>query len=89
MIRLFCRDQHGRQKDLCPDCQELLTYAVKRLERCPFQAQKPACSRCAIHCYVPQMQKNITAVMGYAGPRMLGRHPLLALRHLWDSRRKS
>ncbi len=27
-------------------------------------------------------------VMGYAGPRMLTSHPIVALQHLWDTRRE-
>jgi len=30
----------------------------------------------------------VSQVMRYAGPRMLLRHPLLAVRHLLDERRK-
>jgi hypothetical protein len=30
------------------------------------------------------MREQVRAVMRYAGPRMLWRHPILALEHLWD-----
>jgi hypothetical protein len=33
------------------------------------------------------MRERVTAVMRYAGPRMLLRHPWLALRHLLDGLR--
>ena len=32
-------------------------------------------------------RRQIRDVMRYAGPRMLWRHPLSAIRHLWDGRR--
>ena len=69
---------------LCPQCQELLTYAHKRLERCKFGNDKPSCTRCPVHCYKPAMRQQIRQVMRYSGPRMLLHNPVLAIRHLWD-----
>jgi hypothetical protein len=74
------------------ECEELLDYALHRLEACPFRAHKSVCAACPIHCYRPAMREKIRAVMRYAGPRMLFRHPLLAMGHLIDrlrSRRPS
>lgn len=88
MIRIYCRDQHGSRKALCASCQDLLHYAWQRLERCPFGEAKSTCARCLVHCYKPAMREEIRRVMRYAGPRMLYTHPILALRHLWDERRK-
>ena len=69
---------------LCPQCQELLTYAHQRLERCKFGNEKPSCTRCSVHCYKPAMRQQIRQVMRYSGPRMLLHNPVLAIRHLWD-----
>ena len=89
MIRLYCSDQHAQpQKSLCSDCQELEDYALDRLARCPFQENKSVCARCTVHCYRPEMRLRVSKLMRYAGPRMLLRHPLLAVRHLLDERRK-
>ena len=89
MIRLYCREQHGLpQKGLCPDCQELEDYALGRLVRCPFQENKPVCVKCTVHCYRPEMRLRVSQVMRYAGPRLLLHHPVLAVRHLIDERRK-
>jgi predicted amidophosphoribosyltransferase len=87
MVRLFCAEVHGWRNGLCPDCAALLTYARERLARCPYQARKPTCAKCPIHCYRPRERERIRAVMRHAGPRMLLRHPILALLHLLDSRR--
>jgi predicted amidophosphoribosyltransferase len=84
MICLYCRGQHGCPGDLCAACRELADYARARLERCPFGEAKPTCARCPVHCYRPEMRERIRAVMRYAGLRMLLRHPLLALGHLFD-----
>lgn len=87
MIRLYCRDHHKQASGLCQDCHELSAYAEKRLFNCPFQEHKSTCSKCAIHCYKPQMKEKIVTVMRYAGPRMLLYHPVLAILHLIDEKR--
>lgn len=82
MIKIFCHGQHSNNGEgLCPECVELLDYARKRLEKCPFQENKPKCSECTVHCYKPDMREKIRAVMKYAGPRMLYRHPVLSGAH--------
>ncbi len=87
MIALYCRDQHGADS-LCPECAELLRYARRRLSKCPFQEGKTTCGKCPIHCYQPKMREKIRQVMRYAGPRMMLRHPLMAVMHLVDGLRK-
>ncbi|MBL7188755.1 MAG: nitrous oxide-stimulated promoter family protein [Phycisphaerae bacterium] len=83
MIRIFCRANHGTaRKTLCPECNYLLDYAKERLDKCPFGENKGACSKCRIHCYKPGMREQVTEVMRYSGPRMLKKHPLLAIDHL-------
>ena len=86
MIRLYCRDLHERRKDLCAECEELRAYAERRLEKCPFADEKPTCVSCPVHCYEAAMRERIRVVMRYAGPRMLLRHPILALLHLRDGK---
>ena len=87
MIGIFCRDHHAPDGDLCCDCQDLLAYAHRRLEICPFQEGKPACNLCEVHCYSANRRQRIKEVMRYAGPRMLLQHPVLALLHVVDKRR--
>jgi hypothetical protein len=88
MLRLYCQDQHGALPILCPECQEILDYAIGRLEGCPFQEDKTTCAKCPVHCYKPAMRLRIRGVMRYAGPRMLVKHPILATLHLIDGFRK-
>lgn len=47
---------------------------------------KTFCSNCKVHCYRPEMREKIRVVMRYSGPRMLFCHPILALRHVAESR---
>jgi len=86
MIRIYCRNLHGGAKALCAECEELRLYAEKRLEKCPFAEEKPTCVMCPVHCYEASMRERVRQVMRYAGPRMLLRHPVLALLHLRDER---
>jgi Nitrous oxide-stimulated promoter len=87
MIRISCRAFHETKGDPCSDCSELLAYVLSRLDRCPYRKKKPACTNCPIHCYSPEMRERIRAVMRYAGPRMICRHPVLAFCHFADQRR--
>jgi predicted amidophosphoribosyltransferase len=84
MIEIYCRGHHETLK-LCPNCVELLAYAIERIGKCTFRAQKPACSTCSVHCYKPAMRERVRHVMSYAGPRMLIYHPILTIRHYVDS----
>jgi hypothetical protein len=89
MIGIYCQGQHSPAQDLCQECQAVALYAHQRLLRCPFQENKPTCANCTVHCYKPAMREKIRAVMQFAGPRMIYRHPLLALHHLIDGRRRA
>ena len=88
MIELYCRQNHGCSA-ICSDCSELTEYAVVRLTSCPFGGEKTTCANCPVHCYQPRMRDKIRKVMRYAGPRMIVRHPLLTLLHVWDGRRRA
>jgi hypothetical protein len=87
MISIFCKSHH-KLHDICGDCRELRDYALERLEKCPFGDDKPTCAKCPVHCYKPIMREKIREVMRYAGPRMIYRHPIMAIRHLFDRKRK-
>ena len=87
MIHLYCRGRHGSKGELCDECSELLAYARLRLDKCPFGANKPTCQQCPVHCYQPGKREKIRQVMRYAGPRMMLRHPVLAVLHLIDTLR--
>jgi YbgA-like uncharacterized protein len=89
MVAVFCRAHHGAGPGLCAECAELETYTRLRLEKCPYGETKPTCANCPIHCYQPHRREQIRRVMAYAGPRMLLKHPILAVRHMLDGRRKA
>jgi hypothetical protein len=88
MLSIWCRDQHASTGgDLCPECSAFMDYATRRLAACPYGEDKPTCANCQIHCYGPAQREQARVMMRYAGPRMLSRHPILAIRHILDGKR--
>lgn len=90
MALIYCHDKHGtRGEALCAECQGLMTYAGLRLDKCPYQEGKTTCVKCPTHCYKPDKREAVREIMRYAGPRMLLKHPYLAIMHLLvDGRRE-
>ena len=90
MMRMYCRGHRHRREagaHLCAECDALFDYAKRRLERCVFGDAKPTCANCVVHCYTPDMRAQVRAMMRWAGPRMLLRHPVLGILHKLDGRR--
>jgi hypothetical protein len=88
MVFMYCRKTHGSKTGLCRECDELLSYARERLEKCPFQEGKTTCANCPVHCYRHDMREKIKKVIRFSGLRMIYRHPIMALLHLFDALRK-
>ena len=88
MIEIYCRHHHSSD-GLCEECLNLYDYSRERLIKCPFQEGKTTCAKCPVHCYNRIMRKKIREIMRYSGPRMLYRHPVAAVRHVIDGRRKN
>ena len=95
MVALYCRDHHADRdrsdadEDLCDECAALQEYALRRLGACRYGADKPTCANCPTHCYKPAMRERVREVMRYSGPRMMKRHPVLAVAHLLDGRKQA
>jgi hypothetical protein len=90
MVGIYCADHHdGSANELCESCQGFLDYAQRRLDKCPYGEDKPTCANCPVHCYKPTQRAQAKAIMRYAGPRMLLRHPLLTIAHQLDGFRKA
>ncbi len=91
MLHIYCQAHHPGYSTggLCPECENLLVYAAKRLAKCPFKQRKPTCGNCRIHCYKKDMRRQVQEVMRFSGPRMVYRHPVMALKHMIDSWRKT
>lgn len=93
MLHIWCdaHPVHVRPASgaLCGDCDALFDYASYRLLKCPYGEEKPTCKKCPIHCYSKEKREEMHEVMRFAGPRMIRRHPVLAIRHLLDEKRKA
>lgn len=70
--------RHGYQ--LCPECRELLTYAVARRRACPLDP-KPTCKECPIHCYKTEPRATIRNIMRFSGRHLILRGRLDLLWH--------
>jgi len=84
MIKIYCHGQHSTKAALCSECDQLLQYARQRIANCTLKENKTTCAKCPVHCYKPSMREKIKKVMRYAGPRMIYKHPVLAMLHLLD-----
>ena len=89
MVHIYCKAHHlGKdQQAPCAQCAEFILYANEKLDRCPYGQNKPTCNKCPIHCYKKEQREQARRIMRYAGPRMLLKHPILAIKHLLAERR--
>lgn len=84
MINIYCNGKKHKDKNynnLCINCNNLLEYSEKRVEKCPFLKKKTFCSLCPVQCYKKEMQNKIKKVMRFSGPRLLLHHPVLTIKH--------
>ena len=63
-------------------------YARNRSDRCPFMETQTFCANCRVHCCKPEMRAQIRKVMRYSGPRMMLHHPVMAVRHVIETRKE-
>lgn len=54
---------------LCDECEELLGYAINRLENCPHEI-KPKCRKCKAPCYERPRYKQMAKMMMYSGVKL-------------------
>ena len=88
MIKIYCNKQHHTKEIVCEDCKILDAYARLRSDKCPFMETKTFCSNCKVHCYKPDMREKIREVMRFSGPRMIFHHPIMAVRHVIESKKE-
>ncbi len=86
MIILYCKDKHNSNVHLCVQCQNITEYADKKLDKCVFGDEKPICADCPVHCYRKDEREYIKEIMRYAGPRMIFKHPIMAIMHIIDKK---
>ncbi len=84
--KIYCNAHHGTDgrpdaNGLCPECASVIEYALAKTQRCPNN-HEGNCKDCPIHCYNGAMRDAVRAMMSYAAPRMLLRHPVMTVRYL-------
>lgn len=84
--KIYCSAHHGadgcsKACGLCPECTSVIEYALAKTQRCPNN-HEGNCKDCPIHCYNGAMRDAVRAMMSYAAPRMLLRHPVMTMRYL-------
>lgn len=85
-VEVYCAGRHGAAertpfalpeslgaRKLCPECAELMEYAVARRVKCPLEAEKPSCKHCRIHCYAPAQREKVREIMAYSGRKLIMR----------------
>ncbi len=65
---------------LCPECRDLLAYAIARRRACPLNP-KPVCKDCPIHCYKAEQRAKIRNIMRFSGRHLILRGRLDLLWH--------
>ena len=88
MIQIYCKKHHHTQNGLCEACASLNEYARLRSDKCPFMETKTFCSNCKVHCYKADMREKIRELMRFSGPRMIFYHPVMAIRHVVESKKE-
>jgi len=81
MLKLYCKKFHNTHI-LCKECNEIINYAIIKLEKCPFRGTIHTCKTCHIHCFTDNYRKKITEIMRFAGPQMIRHKPFSAIFHL-------
>lgn len=82
MIQIYCSAHHNYKNSLCPECLTVFEYAESRIDKCKFKSQNLVCSECKVHCFRPDKREKIKEIMKYSGPKMIWKHPVLAVRYL-------
>lgn len=73
-VEVYCVAHHVRPagRPLCDECQGLVDYGRRKLERCPYDP-KPKCKECPTHCYGRAQRARVREVMRYSGMRFVTR----------------
>ncbi|MFC1987789.1 nitrous oxide-stimulated promoter family protein [Chloroflexota bacterium] len=64
---------------LCQNCRKLLSYGIVKLLQCSYHP-KPACNKCANHCYTLAYREKVRQIMRFSSRYLIkhGRLDLLA-----------
>lgn len=82
---IYCYAHHPEgAKDgigLCPSCRDAVEAVLRKTSSCPHE-HKINCQDCDIKCQRAGDIEQVRAIMGYAAPRMIYRHPIMTIRYI-------
>ncbi|MBO4357393.1 MAG: nitrous oxide-stimulated promoter family protein [Candidatus Methanomethylophilaceae archaeon] len=78
-LNSYCKDIHNSDA-LCNQCQELLDYALVRLDRCPNNLTNIPCWRCPCVCYNEEMRLRMKDVMSHSRS-YFRKHPVISFKY--------
>lgn len=87
MVEIYCKSQHKSKSEICDECNSLEKYAIKKLNKCCFKEDKPACKNCPVHCFKPEYKAKTKEIMRFSGPKMVFKHPILTFWHLQQGKK--
>lgn len=90
MISIYCKGKGHKRKEnqeLCESCNELKIFAFLQINKCVKldTNQKAICGLCKYKCYSrnKEMELKMKEVMKYSGPRMIFKHPIKTIKHVF------
>jgi hypothetical protein len=83
MLKIYCKGNNHSKDGICDNCKNILEYSINKTLKCVYKENKPICNKCRVHCYNNIERENIINIMRYSGPKMLFRHPYLAMKHMF------
>lgn len=88
---IYCAAHHaGALKDdagMCEECAAVIKYTHERASACPYN-HEGNCQDCKLKCNRGEQQQRIKAIMKYAAPRMLVKHPIMTMEYLAKKRKR-
>ena len=88
---MYCKAHHASSvkgpHGLCEECTATVAFTHERTKNCPY-GHAHNCQDCTTKCNRGQQQQRVKAMMRYAAPRMLLRHPLMTMDYLSKKLRK-
>ena len=82
---IYCRAHHAEcaqdAAGLCPECREVVETTLAKAQTCPY-GHSGNCQDCDTQCQRGTSKQRVKAMMRYAAPRMVYRHPLMTLSYV-------
>ena len=88
MIRLYCRKKHGTKKIFVPNAKHFRSMRCSAVINAPLWKPRPFALTAVCIVTSRKCVKKIREVMRFSGPRMILHHPVMAVRHVIESKKE-